>query len=58
MEELILRIRKSGITRKQLAKRLNRVPYGTLNKYLGEFDPMPKHVREDIERVLLEVENK
>jgi len=51
MEELKLRIRKSGIPLKKVAELID-VKYGTLNLYLNGFYDMPQHVKDKIEEVL------
>lgn len=58
MKELKKRIKaakKHGITRKLIAERIG-ISYDYLNRYLGEFRPMPDHIRQAIEEVLKEVE--
>lgn len=51
MQELKRKIAMSGITRKELAKKIG-VPYGTLTGYLNDFVPMPEHIKIAIEEVL------
>lgn len=56
MDELKLRIKKSGITQKELADKMG-INYNRLNRYLNKFDVMPDYVLEDIEKVLSEIED-
>lgn len=51
MEELKIRIRKTGIPLKKFAELID-VKYGTLNLYLNGFYDMPKHVMKKIEEIL------
>lgn len=55
MEQLKLRIRKSGLRIVDVAKRVN-LPYSTLAGYLNGVVPMPKHILERIEEELKKVE--
>jgi transcriptional regulator with XRE-family HTH domain len=59
MKELIERIKAAkskGITRKLLARRIG-ISYDYLNSFLGEFRPMPEHIRQAIEEILKEAES-
>jgi transcriptional regulator with XRE-family HTH domain len=55
MKELKNRIRKSGIDRREIAKRCG-IKYGTLSGYLNDFIDMPDHIRQEIEGILREEE--
>ena len=51
MDELKLRIRKTGVQMKVFAKKCG-LKYNTITGYLNEFVDMPDHDRETIEWVL------
>jgi len=58
MKKLCKRIKeakKHGITRKVIASLLG-ISYDYMNRYLGEFKPMPDHMRAAIEEILKTVE--
>lgn len=54
MEELKKRIKKAGLSIKEVSKRL-KIPYSTLNSYLNEFNPIPEYIMEKIEVIIEEV---
>ena len=51
MKELKKRLKKAGITRKELAKKLG-VSYNYLNYWLNEFGEIPDEIEKKIERIL------
>lgn len=57
MNELKKRIRKSGLTQKEVFERAG-ILYSTGNSYLNGFNPMPKDILKKIENVLTEEEQK
>lgn len=58
MDELKKRIRKTGMTQKEFCEKIPALKgkYQTFNSYINGFNPMPDHIRQEIEDVLMGVE--
>lgn len=49
--ELKKRIRRAGITQKDISQRL-KVPYSTVSSWLNGFAPLPENIRQKIEQMI------